>query len=272
MNLDRSGPVLCFGEVLLRLSTAAGTRIASCSNFSAHVGGAEANVGALLAQLGIEVEMITVLPRSSLGDLCEAELRRVGMGTGKVLRSGGRLGLYFIELAGGGGRIIYDREHSAFAANADQLDWVALAAGARWLHLSGINLALGDKAAKSALAAAEVMRSAGVPVSFDVNHRASLWEGRPRAELDRVRELAGRADVLFASPADISRVLGIDLHMETREHRRAAAEAALAEFESLQFVASTRRSMEVGRPTLSARIELAPLRRRDGRSAARHGP
>src|SRR5205085_986889 len=130
-----------------------------------------------------------------------------------------------------------------------------LAAHARWFHLSGINLALGDKAAKSALAAAEAMRSAGVPVSFDVNHRASLWEGRPRADFDRVRELAGLADVLFASPADISRVLGIDLQMATREHRRAAAEAAFAAFAGLQFVGSTTRSMEDGRPTLSARID-----------------
>ena len=94
MNLDRSGPVLCFGEVLLRLSTRAGTRIANCSDFAAHVGGAEANVGALLAQVGTDVKMITVLPRCSLGDLCEAELRRVGMRTDKVLRSDGRLGLF----------------------------------------------------------------------------------------------------------------------------------------------------------------------------------
>src|SRR3954465_8776262 len=114
MNLDRSGPVLCFGEVLLRLSTAAGTRIANCSNFSAHVGGAEANVGALLAQLGAGVEMITVLPRSRLGDLCEAELRRVGVGTTHVVRSDGRLGLYFFEPGSSGGRVVYDREHTAF--------------------------------------------------------------------------------------------------------------------------------------------------------------
>src|SRR6185503_16189765 len=110
MNLDLSGPVLCFGEVLLRLSTQPGTRIASCSKFSAHAGGAEGNAGALLAQLGNEVEMITVLPRSSLGDFCEAELRRVGVRTGNVLRGSGRLGLYFFEPASGGGRIVYDRE------------------------------------------------------------------------------------------------------------------------------------------------------------------
>jgi 2-dehydro-3-deoxygluconokinase len=258
MNLDRSGAVLCFGEVLLRLSTAAGTRIASCSNLSAHVGGAEANVGALLAQLGTEVEMITVLPRSSLGDFCEAELRRVGVRTDNALPSDGRLGLYFYEPASGGGRIVYDREHSAFIRHAGQIDWQSLAPGARWLHLSGINLALGDTAAKSALAAAEAMRSAGVPVSFDVNHRSSLWEARPPADLDRVRELAGLADVLFANTADISRVLGIDLQSETREHRR-ASEAAFEALEHLQFVASTTRLMEAGRATLSARVDSREL-------------
>ena len=259
MNLDRSGPVLCFGEVLLRLSTPAGTRIANCSNFSAHVGGAEANVGALLAQLGMEVEMISALPRSSLGDFCEAELRRVGVGTGHVLRSDGRLGLYFFEPASGGGRIVYDREHSAFIRHAGEIDWPALAAGARWLHLSGINLALGDKAAKSALAAAEAMRSAGVPVSFDVNHRSSLWDARPGADFDRVRQLTGLADVLFASPADISRVLGIDLQTPTREHRRAAAEAAFEAFDGLKFVASTTRSLEGPLQTLSARVDSREL-------------
>src|SRR3954447_9783623 len=259
MNLDRSGPVLCFGEVLLRLSTAAGTRIANCSNFSAHVGGAEANVGALLAQLGIEAEMISVLPQSSLGDFCEAELRRVGVRTDKLLRSDGRVGLYFFEPANGGGRVVYDREQSAFVSYADQIDWPALAAHARWLHLSGINLALGDIAANSALAATQAMRSAGVPISFDINHRRSLWGARSGADFDRVRELTGLADVLFANPADISRVLGIDLQSETREHRRAAAEAAFDAFEHVQFVASTTRLTESGRSTLSARVNSREL-------------
>jgi 2-dehydro-3-deoxygluconokinase len=255
MNVDRSGPVLCFGEVVLRLSTPAGTRIASCSNFSAHVGGAEANVAALLAQLGTGVEMITVLPRSSLGDFCEAEIRRVGVGTGLILRSDGRLGLYFLEGGSAGGRIVYDREHSAFATNAGQVDWPALAPAARWLHLSGINLALGDTAANSALAAAQAMRSAGVPVSFDVNHRSSLWEGRRQADFDRVRAMVDLADLLFASPADLSRILGIDLQNETSEHRRAATEAAFTAFAGVKFVASTTRSLEGPHHTLSARVD-----------------
>jgi 2-dehydro-3-deoxygluconokinase len=255
MNLDRSGPVLCFGEVLLRLSTASGTRIANCSNLSAHVGGAEANVAALIAQLGTDVDMITVVPPSSLGEFCEAELRRVGVGTRNVVRSDGRLGLYFFEPASAGGRIVYDREDSAFVSHADEIDWPALAADARWLHLSGINLALGNTAASSALVAAQAMRSAGVPISFDVNHRSSLWEARSAPDFGRVRELAGLADVLFANAADISRVLGIDLQWETPEHRRASAEAAFKAFEHLQFVATTTRLTEAGRSTLSARVD-----------------
>ena len=78
--------ILCFGEVLLRLSAPAGTRIANATSLSVHVGGAEANVGALLAQLGHHVEMLTVLPDSPIGDLCQAELRRTGLATGRSVR------------------------------------------------------------------------------------------------------------------------------------------------------------------------------------------
>ena len=53
---------------------------------SRDVGGAEANVAAVLAQLGHDVEMLSVLPQSGLGDLCEGELRRVGVGTATVRR------------------------------------------------------------------------------------------------------------------------------------------------------------------------------------------
>ena len=245
MNLDRSGPVLCFGEVLLRLSAAAGTRLASSSNFSAHVGGAEANVGALLAQLGTEVELITVLPRSSLGDLCEAELRRVGMGTGKVLRSSGRLGLNFFEAAVGGGRIVYDREYSAFARRTQ-------------------TSSIGSRLRRG---------------RDGYTCPASIWHSETRRRTRHLRppkpcarpefpypstsitaHLCGRADRELSSTAFASwpawrmscsptrptfRACSKSICRKvTSEYRRAAAEAAFNAFEQLQFVASTTRSQE----------------------------
>jgi 2-dehydro-3-deoxygluconokinase len=251
MDDKGSGLILCFGEVLLRLAVPVGGRLANASDFAGQVGGSEANVGAVLAQLGHDVDMITALPTSGLGALCEGELRRTGIRTGNVLRADGRLGLYFHEPTPGPGRIIYDREHSVFAENADRFDWSELASTARWFHVSGINLALGGKPAGAALAAVEAMLAAGVPISFDVNHRTSLWEGRSAEEMDRVMTLVGMATLLFASPQDISRVLG----KRFANDRPGATEAAFAAFERLETIASTRRSNAGDGQRLSARVD-----------------
>jgi 2-dehydro-3-deoxygluconokinase len=259
MNSATSGPILCFGEMLLRLSATPGTRLSNIAALSAHVAGAEANVAAMLAQLGHDMEMITVLPRSPLGDLCEAELRRSGCGVGRSIRADGRLGLYFLEHGQGRGRIVYDRGQSAFSEGADRFDWPALAAGARWLHVSGITLALGERAAESALNAVAAMRSAGATVSFDVNHRSALWDGRPGQDLEPLRQMIGSAEILFASVADLSRVLGTELPDDTAEDRRRAAQKAFAAFEGLRLVASTRRTSDEDRQRLCARVD-----RRDG--------
>ena len=246
MDDGTAGSILCFGEVLLRLSAPVGSRLSNSSSLDVHFGGAEANVAAILAQLGHDVEMLSVLPPSGLGDFCLGELRRAGVGAANVRRSDGRLGLYFFEAAPRAGSVIYDREHSAFAQNADQFDWAALAAEARWLHLSGINLALGGKPADAARAAAEAMAAAGVPISFDVNHRASLWEGRSD---EGVVPLVASATTLFASPQDISRILQTQF-----ADGASAAQAALERLEKLQVVAWTRRSMDGDRQSLSASV------------------
>lgn len=256
MAEQRVGSILCFGEVLLRLITSPGVKLANASSLSLHCGGAEANVGGMLAQLGHPAEMVTILPRSQLGDLCAAELRRTGLGIGKSLRADGRLGLYFMEQdARGAGRITYDRGHSAFAEHADEIDWSSLFANAHWLHLSGINIALGGKAAQAAVTAVETFRAAGATISFDVNHRASLWEGRPNGDFELVRKVAAMADVLFASPPDLSRLVGRDLPNASEEERRRAARAAFDMFETPRTIACTLRWFESQGQYLSARID-----------------
>jgi 2-dehydro-3-deoxygluconokinase len=244
MSSDRGGSILCFGEVLLRLSAERGAKLVNAQRFDTSTGGSEANVGALLAQLGHPVEMVTVLPRSSLGDQCEAELRRVGIGTSHSVRVEGRQGIYFLEGAGAAGRIIYDRGGSAFAQNANLIDWSALVGHASWFHLSGIDLALGDIAAEAALDAVKTMANAGVTISFDVNHRASLWEGRSKSELARVRDVMALTDYLFASPRDLARTLGCEVAQATQ--------SAFGTFDRLKLIASTQRLLQQHR--LSVRI------------------
>jgi 2-dehydro-3-deoxygluconokinase len=140
----------------------------------------------------------------------------------------------------------YDREQSAFARNADQFDWATLASSARWCHLSGINLALGGKPADAARAAVHAMAAAGVPVSFDVNHRASLWKGRSN---DGIVPLITAATALFGGPQDISRILQTEF-----ADGASAAQAALERFKRLEVVAWTRRSNDGNRQSLSASV------------------
>ena len=230
-------PILCFGEVLLRLNALPGTRLSQARDFQVHVGGAEANVAAALAALGNPVEMVTSLPNSALGDLCLAELRGAGIGVRHVSRADGRLGSYFIE-HGSGPRpaaIVYDRAQSLFSTYANRFDWQALASSASWLHLSGINLPLSAETSEAASAAVKTTAAAGARISFDVNHRPSLWNGRLDEAARLEREMMEASELLFASAGDISRALGRELDSD------GASQAAFDAFPRLKILVSTRR-------------------------------
>jgi 2-dehydro-3-deoxygluconokinase len=253
--LDPNAPILCFGEVLLRLAPPLGTRLSEARSFSPHVAGAEANVAAALAQLGHAVQFVTVLPEGPLGDLCAGELRRAGVGTETVLRAPGRLGLYWLDpaLLPRTARIVYDRANSVFCTDAAGFDWPTLARNARRLHLSGISLAVSAAAAEACRAAVRAMAEAGVPISFDANHRPSLWEGREQEAIRSTREMMEAANILFASPHDLSRLLARDIPHATHAERRAAAEAAFEAFPHVRLVGWTMR--DAARRTLAARVD-----------------
>ncbi|ADV25897.1 PfkB domain protein [Pseudoxanthomonas suwonensis 11-1] len=241
-----SARVVCFGELLLRLSAPGREKLLQSPQLEVRVGGAEANVGVSLARFGHRVDMVSTVADNALGEAVVGELRRHGVGTSAVRHVPGRMGLYF--LAPGAihrpAEVLYDRAGSAFALAAEEAyDWPALLAGADWLHLSGITPALGANTAAAALAAARAARAAGVKVSFDGNFRPKLWEaweGDARAIL---RGLMAEADVLFADHRDMGVVLGGQYaQAEPLQRVEAAAADAFAAFPHLQWLACTLRS------------------------------
>ena len=211
----------------------------------ANFGGAEGNVAVALAGLGLDTCMVTVLPDNPIGDACLRELRRHGVGVDAVDRQPGRMGLYF--LARGAllrpTEVVYDRLGSAFAsADPRTYDWRSLLSGAAWLHVSGISAALGDRSARSLLAAMDAANELNVMVSFDCNFRPSLWREREREAGRVLRELAARAQLLLASLHDAKLLFDIDTTgMEAREAFRTASAAAFAACSGLQFMAATDR-------------------------------
>jgi 2-dehydro-3-deoxygluconokinase len=243
--------VLCFGEILLRLSAPNRELLLQSPHLTIKVGGAEANVAVGLANLGHRVGVASVVPDSSLGRAAIGELSRyrVDVSNIKLCRNTNppsRMGLYFME-AGAGQRasnIIYDRTHSAFAdAAQDSFDWPTILTGVKRLHLSGITPALGNNAFSHAFAAALAAREAGVAISFDGNYRASLWDAwdsNPRASLTK---LIAHADILFGNHKDISLLLGHQFTSTGATRRREAALAAFNAFPQLKLVASTSRDI-----------------------------
>ena len=253
------GRIVCFGELLLRLTAPGRDFLLQSGRFDVHVGGAEANVAVALARLGHDVAMVSRVPDNALGDAAAGHLRRYGVDASGVTAGPGRMGLYFLS-PGAGVRpsdIVYDREGSAFALSGpEDFDWDALLEGADLLHLSGVTPALGRTSADAALAAARAARAKGVPVSFDGNYRAQLWERWDGNPAEILRDVVEKADILFGNHRDLSLLLGRTFDGEGEGRSREAAEAAFAAFPQLRLIASTARHVaDADTHRISARID-----------------
>ncbi len=67
--------VVTFGEIMLRLSAPDYLRLNQCNCLDMTFAGAEANVAVSLANYGIPVEYVTVLPDNPITQKCISELR-----------------------------------------------------------------------------------------------------------------------------------------------------------------------------------------------------
>src|SRR3990167_2923989 len=118
-----SGRLVCFGEMLVRLSAPPGEMLLQTPRLAAHIGGAEANVAICVSRLGGNAAMATVLPDNPLGHAARDELRRHGVDVAAVRFTRGRMGLYFLTPGAvlRPSEIVYDRAGSAFAEKADAI-------------------------------------------------------------------------------------------------------------------------------------------------------
>lgn len=238
--------VVCFGELLLRMSAPGRELLLQTPQVAVHAGGAEANVGVSLAHFGHTVHMVSTLPANPLGQYVAGELRRHGVDTTHVQTRPGRMGLYFLTTGAvqRASEVVYDRVDSAFSlGTASDYDWDVLLDGVEWLHLSGVSPALNPSMAAATLVAAQAACARGVKVSFDGNFRPSLWARWEGDAPGILRELFACATVAFADYRDIGVVLGGQFEQAVLAERvDAAAVQAFAAFPRLQWMACTQRT------------------------------
>jgi 2-dehydro-3-deoxygluconokinase len=202
--------IVCFGEIMLRLSPPGFERLLQSPMLQATFGGGEANVAVSLAQFGHESHYVTRLPANPIGDAAIKVLRGEGVRVEHVQRGGDRVGVYFAETGASqrASTVVYDRSHSAISEmTAGTMRWDDVVAGAAWFHCSGITPALGANLAACTNEALAAAKKRGAQISIDLNFRSKLWSA---AAAQRVmRPLVQLADVVIANEEDLQSVLGI---------------------------------------------------------------
>ena len=241
--------VLTFGEIMLRLKAPGHERFFQSPMLEATFGGGEANVAVSLANYGMDAEFLTVLPKNDIADACIRELRYFGVDTKKIVRSEGRMGIYYLE--GGANqlpsKVVYDRAYSSIAlAKPGDIDWDKAFEGVAWFHITGITPAISEPAMELSLESVKEAKKRNITVSCDLNYRKNLWKyGKKASEV--MRELAKYVDVAIANEEDVQKSLEItvDVNVESgeldREKYRALGNKVLESYPNMKCIAITLR-------------------------------
>jgi len=209
--MPRDYDIIALGEAMLRLSPPDLQRLEQTTRLDMKVGGAELNVAADAARLGLRTAWLSRLPDSPLGRIVRNKAREQGVDMSHVIWDAAhRMGLYFVEFGAQPrpSSVLYDRSDSAIShLQPGDFEWAALFSRSRLFHVSGITPALSSSCAEATLTAARAAREAGCLVSVDANYRAKLWS---EAAANRVMtELMQHTDVLITTEEDTRRVFGI---------------------------------------------------------------
>ena len=241
--------ILTFGEIMLRLKAPGHERFFQSPMLEATFGGGEANVAVSLANFGMDAEFLTVLPQNEIADACIRELRYFGVGTKKIVRGDGRLGIYYLEAGANQlpSKVVYDRAYSSIAlAKPGDIDWDNAFAGVDWFHITGITPAISESAMALSLESVKEAKKRNITVSCDLNYRKNLWKyGKTASEV--MRELTRYVDVAIANEEDVQKSLGItvDVSVESgeldREKYRALGDRVLKTYPDLRCIAITLR-------------------------------
>ncbi|MCA5924446.1 sugar kinase [Curtobacterium oceanosedimentum] len=206
-----TGSVFTFGETMLLLTGQDVGAVPDLRQMRVDTGGAESNVAIGLVRAGVPTTWLGRVGTDPAGDRVTGDIGGEGVDVVAVPDPERSTGIMMKErLQDGRTRVTYHRRGSAGAAlTPDDLP-ASIVESAALLHLTGITLALSDSARETVAAAVDRATAAGVPVSFDVNHRPKLIDAD--AARTHYRRVASRAAVVFAGDDEARLVLGRDEH------------------------------------------------------------
>lgn len=191
-----AGTVVTLGETMALVRATEIGSLRHAHGMALGIGGAETNVAIGLARLGVTVSWLGRVGDDSLGERVAREIRAEGVDVRAVVDADAATGLMVKERPSVASTAVhYYRAGSAGSrVSASDLPdgWIEDAA---LLHVTGITPLLSTAAHAAVVAAVDRARSAGVPVSFDINYRSALASADAARPV--LREIAERADIVF---------------------------------------------------------------------------
>jgi len=182
---------------------------------------AETNVLNVASSLGLKTKVMTRFVKdSAIASFIKSELRRRGIDyEGAEIAQGGPWGYrHQFNIADSGfglrgPRVLNDRAGEVgrtLNVKDFDLDRIFGQEGVGILHLSGLIAALSPETTECCVAVARKAKEYGTRISFDLNYRASFWEGREEELRRDFKEIAGLADILIGNEEDFQLALGIE--------------------------------------------------------------
>ena len=204
----------------VRLTPTNGQAVHCSDTFTMQVTSAESNVASVSSYLGLPVKVLTTFVKGSpIARFIKDNLAGRHMDyEGKDVEQGGPWGYrHQFNLADSGAgsrgpRVQNDRAGEVGRTLNVQdfdLDRIFAQEGVQIMHLSGLIAALSPETGIFCLELARAAKQHGTRISFDLNHRATFWQGR-ETELGKIfGEIAGLSDILVGNEEDFQLCLGI---------------------------------------------------------------
>jgi 2-dehydro-3-deoxygluconokinase len=173
-------------------------------------GGDTSNAAIAAARAGAKVRYLTRLGTDRWGDGLLGLWQSEQVDTMAIQRDASApTGIYFVSHDAQGHHFSYARAGSAASRMQvqDLQHWADTIAQSRWLHVSGISLAISASACDTVLAAMQHARQAGTLVALDSNLRLSLW---PLARAQAcIRQAMSLCHVFLPSWDDLNALTGL---------------------------------------------------------------
>ena len=204
----------------VRLTPPNGQPMNASNQFVMQATSAETNVASVSSYLGLPVKVLTNFVKGSpIAHLIKDGLRARRMDyEGPEVDQGGPWGYrHQFNLADSGFGTRGPRVHNDRAGEVGRilnvrdfdLERIFGEEGVQIVHMSGLIAALSPETGEFCLDIARAAKAYGTMISFDLNHRATFWEGREDELRGLFTEIASESDILIGNEEDFQLCLGV---------------------------------------------------------------